>query len=144
VAARPVQIGVGAEVGGVLVAMATGGRVSRGREGGRRGVVRVESVRVGALVALIRAGRFLARVDGVEGGEVGAFAAGAGREGRVVVGGVVGRCQRWVIAIQNKCNYLIYCQLLSFFFNCVHFIGLVVKRKVHNGGSVFKNLKYIF
>ncbi len=95
VAARLVQVGVGAEVGG---------RVRRAREVGRRGVVRVESVRVGALVALVEAGRFLARVDGVEGGEVGAFAAGAGRQGRVV-GGVVGRCQRWVIAIQNKFNY---------------------------------------
>ena len=121
------QIRIGAKVGGVLVAMATGGRVRRAREVGGRGVVRVESVRVGALVALVEAGRFLARVDGVEGGEVGAFAAGAGRQGRVVVvGGVVGRCQRWVIAIQNKFNYLVCCELLGFF-NCVHFIGLVVK-----------------
>ena len=114
-ASRLVQIRIGAKVGGVLVAMATGGRVRRAREVGGRGVVRVESVRVGALVALVEAGRFLARVDGVEGGEVGAFAAGAGRQGRVVVGGVVGRCQRWVIAIQNKFNYLVCCQLLGFF-----------------------------
>ena len=33
---------------------------------------------------------------------------------------------------------------LGKFFYCVHFIGLVVKWKVHNGGFISKNLTYIF
>ena len=33
---------------------------------------------------------------------------------------------------------------LASFFYCVHFIGLVVKWKVHNGGFISKNLTYIF
>ena len=33
---------------------------------------------------------------------------------------------------------------MAAFIYCVHFIGLVVKWKVHNGGLVLKNLIYIF